>query len=80
MTRMKIYKISQDINCDWDTYDSAVVIAESKNDAQVMLPDENIIVGDRSWCDLENVKVEYLGLAAAKHHKKCVVVASFNAG
>jgi hypothetical protein len=77
--RMKIYKISQDVNNDWDTFDSAVVIAASKGEAQVMVPDENDIDG-RGWCDPENVNVEYLGLAAAKHHKKCVIVSSFNAG
>ncbi|TGE52979.1 hypothetical protein C6P18_02595 [Weissella confusa] len=31
---MNLYKISQDVNDDWDTYDSAVVVAESAEAAR----------------------------------------------
>ena len=35
---MKIYKISQTVVKDWDTYDSCVVIAESKEKARETVP------------------------------------------
>jgi hypothetical protein len=35
---MKLYKISQEENRDYDTYDSAVVIAESEDEARFMHP------------------------------------------
>ena len=36
---MKLYKISQDANRDYDTFDSAVVVAESASKAKLMHPD-----------------------------------------
>ena len=38
---MKIFKISQNQNTDYDTYDSALVAAESKDDARTIHPDED---------------------------------------
>lgn len=37
---MNLYLISQDINVAYDTYDSAVVAAESEQDARTMHPSE----------------------------------------
>ena len=81
---MKIYKISQDVNTDWDTYDSAIVIAENEEKAKKTYPGK--IKGsakDRkrwnAWCEIADVKVEYVG-EAREGLKKGVVVASYNAG
>jgi hypothetical protein len=35
---MNLYKISQDSNLDYDTYDSAVVCAENEEMARNMIP------------------------------------------
>lgn len=35
---MNLYKISQDVNNDWDTFDSAVVVAESAEEAKKIIP------------------------------------------
>ena len=35
---MKLYLISQSMRCDYDTYDSAVVAAESESDARTIHP------------------------------------------
>ena len=35
---MNLYKISQDVNDDWDTFDSAVVVAESSEEAKKIIP------------------------------------------
>jgi hypothetical protein len=35
---MNLYKISQDVNNDWDTFDSAVVVANSAEEAKKIIP------------------------------------------
>ncbi len=81
---MNIYKISQTENDGYDTFDSAVVIAKNEKDAQIMSPydGENFDFEDDkySWAScVENVKVEYIGVAGWGLSKG-VVCASFNAG
>lgn len=36
---MNLYKISQDVNDGWDTFDSAIVAAKSEEDARNIHPD-----------------------------------------
>lgn len=36
---MKLWLISQDVNNNWDTYDSAVVAAETEDEARNIYPD-----------------------------------------
>ena len=69
---MNLYLISQDINDEWDAYSSAVVAAETEEEARLIHPG-----GDRDfYCDHEDginlgfwansptdVKVEFLGIA-----------------
>lgn len=45
---MKLWRISQDVNNNWDTYDSAVVAAETEEDARNTYPDNNGI-SDTKW-------------------------------
>jgi hypothetical protein len=86
---MKLWKISQKVNNDWDTYDSAVVAAETENDARYTEPThDNDTVSEwngiatrwSSWCDAKDVIVEYLGETDRVIPNKTVIVASFNAG
>lgn len=35
---MNIYRIWQDVNCDYDTYDSAIVVAENEEAARKIHP------------------------------------------
>lgn len=91
---MKIYKISQTENNDYDTYDSAVVCAENEEEARLMHPDgaynyreekseeERWKKADRpygTWAKKEYVKVELLG-EAKEGLKIGVIIDSFNAG
>ena len=47
---MKLYLISQDVNNDYDTYDSAVVVAKSEQDAREIHPSEFVThVSDGKW-------------------------------
>lgn len=84
---MNLYKISQTVNNDWDTYDSAIVAAENEEEARKINPSDFDnkhwwTEEDRytSWCSkLEDVQVELIGVAK-EGIEKGVIVASFNAG
>lgn len=73
---MKLWFISQpNENVDYDTYDSAVVAAETEEEAKVIQPSRF----GSGWCAPEDVAVEYLG-EAKEGTVKGVICASFNAG
>ena len=81
---MKLYLISQDCNNKYDTYDSAVVCAETEDSARLTHPDGSDDWDGKTelygtWCALKDVDVIEIGLA----HPRAgigVVCASFNAG
>lgn len=85
---MKLFKISQNVNNGYDTFNSAVVIASSTEMAQLMHPRYDETAGvvpdghDRwaymEWPRPEFVSVEYLGETAAT--MPGIVCASYNAG
>lgn len=68
---MNLYLISQTENNGYDSYDSAVVVAESEEAARKIHPAQSLVEGaewwlDRwskhTWCESPaQVKVEYLG-------------------
>lgn len=82
---MKLWRISQTVNTGWDTYDSAVVAAETKEAAKLVHPDERATWKGQdskpygAWADVDNILVEYIG-EAAEGVKEGVICASFNAG
>ena len=80
---MKLYKLYQTVNNNWDTYDSVVVAAMSIAEAKMIHPENIEWNGEYqkwdSWCAVEDVKAEYLG-TAKPGTKKGVVLGSFNAG
>ena len=73
----KLYKIWQNTNNGYDTYDSAIVCAETEEEAR------NIEVGSvgeyGGWVSPEYVHVEEIGIAKDSV-KKGIILASFNAG
>ena len=89
---MNLYKISQDVNDDWDTFDAAVVVAESAEEAKKIIPghhggyrenpDYEISISD--WAQPEDVKAEFIGVADNDFLNsldgRTTVVASYNAG
>lgn len=80
---MKLYHLSQEVNKDYDTYDSCVVCALSEEDAKLIQPDGGKYQ-DYEWMgvwvnDLKDIKVVYLG-EASEDLKRGVICASFNAG
>lgn len=80
---MNLYLISQTEIDGYDTFDSAVVVAESEEHARDMIPVPLSKVGDFDygcWCSSrEKVNVQYLG-KAADDLKTVIVCFSFNAG
>ena len=84
---MNLYLISQDENRDWDSYDSAVVCAESEDEAREIHPSGHsdpwtpLYPGTTgTWASSpDNVSVELIGEAESSIEKG-VVLASFNAG
>ena len=77
---MNLYLISQEVNNGYDTYDQAVVCAESAEKAVLISPDGNEIDnGYYTWCAVEDVNVECIG-KAVDGMKAGVICASFNAG
>lgn len=81
---MKLYLIKQNVNDDYDTYDSAVVAAESKRAARFIHPCGNDSWDGKNgahgtWANANNVEVQYLGEASIEINRG-VICASFNAG
>ena len=91
---MKIFRISQEQNREYDTYDSVVVYAEDEEKARAIHPMDqydldhadaeewiNPWTEDHTgWCSSPDlVKVEYLG-EAKEGAEEGVVLGSFNAG
>lgn len=86
---MNIYLITQTENTDYDTYNSAVVIAKDEKSAKNIHPDGNVLKNSESnegywrvnaWTTPENVTVQLVGVANKLHKENTVVCASFNAG
>lgn len=84
---MNLYLIYQSVNNDWDTYDSAVVLAETEEEARMTHPQypdgDGTGRSTDSWCAAADVQVTLLGLAddaLVDTAKSRVICASFNAG
>lgn len=91
---MNIYKISQDRNRMYDTYDSAIVVAKDEESAKLIHPswgDENNAKKPVDWWKSSDpfdyfdwtrpkfVKVEFVG-TTDKFEEGTVLSASYNAG
>jgi hypothetical protein len=77
---MKLWLIDQDENGEYDTYDSAVVAAETENEARKTHPSGKNKQWSRDWASCpEKVQVRYIG-EAASGIEAGVILASFNAG
>ena len=83
---MNIYLIWQDVNYGYDVFDSAVVIAESIDDAKSIHPGGGAtatsyddLAAYEDWCIQSEVQVKEIGVIF-EGQKRGVVCASFNAG
>lgn len=79
---MNLYHISQSVNNGWDTYDSAVVAAETVEQAAATHPNNNHSWDSiwPTWCDKPSeVTVKLIG-TALEGTTAGVILSSFNAG
>ena len=92
---MNLYLLSQDENKGWDTYDSAIVAAESEEEARKICPSGMYewhngwyydYLPTRRYCprsdwanDIANISVKLIGVADPTVSRG-VILASFNAG
>ena len=54
---MNLYLLTQDVNMDWDTYDSAIVCAESEEEAAKVWNRRESIVPVCPECGYSDIKV-----------------------
>jgi hypothetical protein len=78
---MKLFKIEQSVNDDYDTYDAAIVAAPDEDAARNILPGNGEWnKPDGTWCDRpDQVEVTYIG-EAKEGTEQGVILESFNAG
>jgi len=77
---MKIYKITQNVNNGYDTYDSFVVYAENQKKAKLVHKLDDTDDNYGSWVkNVADIEVEYLG-EAKEGAKEGEILSSFNAG
>lgn len=79
---MNLYLISQEYNDDYDTYDSAVVAANTEEEARLIHPSRGLDwdgknIAYAGWCDSKYVEVDFIGNT---DREKGVILTSFNAG
>lgn len=86
---MNLYLISQTINENWGTYDSAVVVAPSMEEARKMHPSsgkditkpQEYLCPQTNWVtDPIDVRIIYLGLSFHDYKSGTIICSSFNAG
>ena len=73
---MNIYKLSQTVNNGYDTYDSAVVVANSEKAAR----EAKLSSSNYTWAQPADITVELIGLALPSYTEGTIICASFNAG
>lgn len=79
---LNLYLLKQTENDEYDTYDSAVVVAETEDEARLIHPNPSrrrTSFGSKTWVDPEKVEVILLGEAIGSL-KRGVVCSSYNAG
>lgn len=77
---MKLYYISQDVNGGYDTYDAAVVAAETEEEAKKIHPGSPARWDRGNWArSPDEVTAEYLG-EAKPGTTPGVILASYHAG
>ena len=73
---MNIYRLSQTVNNGYDTFDAAVVVANSEKAArETELPSP-----DYTWAQPADITVELIGIALPSYTEGILICASFNAG
>ena len=79
---MNLYYLHQNKLNGWDTYDSCVIAAESKQQAIDL--SITILARNCGWGEWPNepsdIQIEEIGTANSNYNKPAIVCSSFNAG
>ena len=85
--KMFLFRLSQYVNDDYETYSRCVVVAKDPDSAKAMTPydpdydlDPSCLYREQAWAPVEDVKVECVGVAADGLREGEVICASFHAG
>lgn len=81
---LKLFRLSQSENINYDTYDSCIVCAENEEGAKSIDPNGGEFkepkIGKGDWAlTKEGIKCEEIGIAN-ENQERGVILASFNAG
>ena len=76
---MNIYRVSQEVNRQYDTYDAMVVAASDEEDAKSVTLEETDGGVWHDWADRADLIVELVGVAA-DDVERGVILASYIAG
>lgn len=82
----KIYLVKQNVNDNYDTYDSFVIVCDNANQARNINPD-GVLYHDSiedwrfksSWCMPNEVKIQLIGVTDL-YNENTIIIKSFNAG
>lgn len=74
LTDMKLYKISQSRNTGWYTYDSAIVVADSKEEARMIIPSPFYFYDDAFYYKYKNQEAKVEADCPSWCHPKYVKV------
>lgn len=77
---MYIYKLTQNVNTSYDTYDSMIVIANNEDEAVQLSVSEYHGDSYSSWACLEDIDVTLIGTACDRYEEPIIILTSFNAG
>jgi hypothetical protein len=75
---LKLWKIYQTVNNDWDTFQAAVVAAPTEDIARTIHPGGEFWE-ERVWCAPQDVQVVYLG-TAKEGTEQGIILSYFKAG
>lgn len=81
---MNLYLLTQNVNNDYDTYDSCVVAALNEEDAKTIHPSNKPFEVPKNnyydWVDsMDDIKCDLIGVGFS-NTERGVILASFNAG
>ena len=74
-----LYLLTQDVNDDHDTYDSAVVCAKTADEAKLIHPG-GVCSNVSDWAHPNDVKVRLIGKAIRGTELNSIILASYRAG
>lgn len=78
---MNLYLLSQDVNDNYDTYDSMIVVSDTiENAVKHSVEKHHTYTTYKPWAAAEDIKCIMIGVANPEYETTEIILASFNAG